>query len=144
MTVFGTGAEGNSIFNCLTRIDRPRANRLKIFYDDRWTTSNTDASKPRPNSTNEDKYWISSDLVMDGSYFKIKQIQLGYSLPKNLIKKLHITNFRIYASLDDWLVFTNYPGFDPEASAGSTTLLGVDKGSYPNSKKTVIGINVAF
>ncbi len=144
LTVFGTGAEGNSIFNCLTRIDRPRANRLKIFYNDRWNTSNTDASKPRPNCNNEDKYWISSDLVMDGSYFKIKQIQLGYTFPKNLIKKLYMTNLRIYASFDDWFVFTNYPGFDPEASAGSTTLLGVDKGSYPNSKKAVIGINVAF
>ena len=55
-----------------------------------------------------------------------------------------MTNLRIYASFDDWFVFTNYPGFDPEASAGSTTLLGVDKGSYPNSKKAVIGINVAF
>jgi TonB-linked SusC/RagA family outer membrane protein len=144
LTVFGTGAEGNSIFNCLTRIDRPRANRLKIFYDDRWTTSNTDASKPRPNSINEDKYWISNDLVMDGSYFKIKQIQLGYTFPENLIKKLSISNLRIYASFDDWFVFTSYPGFDPEASAGSTNLLGVDKGSYPNSKKAVIGINVAF
>ena len=81
---------------------------------------------------------------MDGSYFKIKQIQLGYTFPKNLIKKLYMTNLRIYASFDDWFVFTNYPGFDPEASAGSTTLLGVDKGSYPNSKKAVIGINVAF
>ena len=49
--------------------------KLTYFYDDRWTSSNTTASKPRPNANGEDKYWISSDAVMDGSYFKVKQIQ---------------------------------------------------------------------
>jgi len=144
LLLFGAGSEGNDIYNCLTRIDRPRGNKLKVFYDDRWTTSNTDASKPRPNANGEDKYWISSDAVMDGSFFKVKQIQLGYTLPKTLSKKLYMSSLRIYTSLDDWFVFTNYPGFDPEASAGSTSSLGVDKGSYPNSKKVVFGINVTF
>ncbi|MCW0482070.1 TonB-dependent receptor [Gaoshiqia sediminis] len=144
LVLFGTGSEGNDIYNALTRIDRPRGNKLKIFYDDRWTTSNTDASKPRPNANGEDKYWISSDAVMDGSFFKVKQIQLGYTLPKHLSKKLYMSSLRIYTSLDDWFVFTNYPGFDPEASAGSTSSLGVDKGSYPNSKKVVFGVNVTF
>ena len=143
-TVFGTGSQGNDVFNCLTRIDRPRGNKLAIFYNDRWTTTNKTASKPRPNANGEDKYWISSDAVMDGSFFKVKQIQLGYSLPKSLCKKAYMNSLRVFSSLEDAFVFTSYPGFDPEASAGSTTLLGVDKGAYPNSMKVLFGINVTF
>ena len=144
MTVFGTGSQGNEVFNCLTRIDRPRGNKLALFYNDRWTPTNKTASKPRPNANGEDKYWISSDDVMNGSFFKIKQIQLGYSLPKNLCKKAYMSSMRSYSSLEDAFIFTSYPGFDPEASAGSTTLLGVDKGAYPNSMKVLFGINVTF
>jgi len=144
LTVFGTGSQGNEVFNCLTRIDRPRGNKLELFYNDRWTPTNKTASKPRPNANGEDKYWISSDDVMDGSFFKIKQIQLGYSLPKNLCKRAYMSSMRIYSSLEDAFIFTSYPGFDPEASAGSTTLLGVDKGAYPNSMKVLFGINVTF
>ncbi len=144
LTIFGTGSQGNDVYNNLTRIDRPRGNKLKTFYDDRWTPTNTNASKPRPNANGEDKYWISSDAVMDGSYFKVKQIQLGYTLPKTISKKLSMNSLRVYASLEDAIVITNYPGFDPEASAGSSELLGVDKGSYPNSMKALFGINVTF
>ena len=144
ITVFGTGSYGNDVYNCLTRIDRPRGNKLEIFYTDRWTPTNTTASKPRPNANGEDKYWISSDAVMDGSFFKIKQIQLGYTLPETLCKKMYMSSLRVYSSVEDAFVFTSYPGFDPEASAGSTTLLGVDKGAYPNSMKVLFGINVTF
>jgi len=55
-----------------------------------------------------------------------------------------MSNLRVYSSVEDAFVFTSYPGFDPEASAGSTTLLGVDKGAYPNSMKVLFGINVTF
>ncbi len=144
LTVFGTGSSGNEIFNALTRIDRPRGNKLNVFYDDRWTPENTDASKPRPNANGEDKYWISSDAVMNGSFFKVKQMQLGYTLPKQLLNKVNIKSVRLYVSLDDWIVISSYPGFDPEASAGSSEQLGIDKGSYPTSKKTVLGINLTF
>ena len=85
----------------------------------------------------------SSGCVFDGSYFKIKQIQLGYSFPKQLIKKVAIENLRIYGSLEDFFTFTDYPGFDPEVT-GVGNSLGVDKGSYPNSKKVVLGLSVTF
>jgi len=144
LTVFGSGSQGNDIFLAMTRNDRPRSNQLKVFYDDRWTETNTTASKPRPNSNGVDKYYISDDVIFDGSYFRIKQIQLGYNLPKNLVRKMYMKNLRVYVSLDDWFTFTDYPGFDPEASAGSTSALGVDKGSYPISRKTTLGVNITF
>lgn len=145
LTVFGTGSYGNDIFLAMTRNDRPRSNGLTVYYNDRWTPTNTTASKPRPNSNGVDKYWISDDVVFDGSYFRIKQIQLGYNLPQRLVNKLAMKNFRVYVSMDDWFTFTDYPGFDPEAaSAGATSSLGVDKGAYPISRKTTIGFNVTF
>jgi TonB-linked SusC/RagA family outer membrane protein len=144
ITGFGTGSQGNNIFNALTRVDRPRGNKLKVFYDDRWTANHTDASRPRPNANGEDKYWDSNGVIFDGSYFKIKQIQIGYTLPQQLVRKAFISSMRMYVSFDDWFVFTKYPGMDPESSAGSTSAMGVDKGSYPTSKKAVFGINVTF
>ena len=90
-----------------------------------------------------DKYCQSSALVFNGSYFKIKQIQLGYTFPKKLINKIHISSLRLYVSLDDWFLFTKYPGFDPEVSV-STNGLGIDFGQYPSRKKTVFGLNLSF
>lgn len=144
LTVFGAGSYGNQIYNAMTRIDRPRGNKLKIFFDERWTPENPDATRPRPNANGEDKYWISEAAIFNGSFFKIKQLQLGYTLPQTLLSKLSIESVRVYTSMDDWFVFTKYPGMDPEASAGSTSSLGVDKGSYPISRKLVFGINLAF
>lgn len=143
LTVFGAGSQGNDIYNALTRTDRPRGNKLSVFYDDRWTPTNQDTQFPRPNANGEDKYWISDAAIFDGSFFKIKQIQIGYSLPQKFSKGF-LSNSRIYISLDDWFTFTKYPGMDPEASAGSTSALGVDKGSYPISRKAVVGINLTF
>ena len=120
-----------------------KANTLKEFYDGRWTTAGDNAKYARSNTSNYDKYLKSSKFVFDGSYFKIKQIQLGYNLPKNLLKQIGLSNLRLYCSLDDFFTFTKYPGFDPEfTSTGSA--MGLDMGSYPSSKKVVFGLNVAF
>ena len=145
LTGFGTGAQGNDIFNCINRPDFAASNKMKeVFYDNRWTASNPNGSVPRAGATNMDKYQISDALVYDGSFFKIKQIQLGYTFPKNWMKKLCVGNLRIYGSLDDFFTFTKYPGFDPEAAANSTSGMGIDKGSYPCSKKVVLGFNIEF
>ena len=87
-----------------------------------------------------------SDLnLFDGSYFKIKQIQLGYSLPKSLLKKIAISNLRIYTSLENFFCFSKYPGLDPEtASSGTASSLGIDMGSYPTAKQFILGVNLSF
>ena len=144
-TLFGSGASGNKIFNCINRPDYQMVNKLKeVFYDDRWTPENPNGSRPRAGADNMDKYACSSAMVYDGSYFKIKQIQLGYSLPKSLLKKVAMNSLRLYVSLDDFFTITKYPGFDPEASANATSGMGIDKGAYPMSKKVVMGFNLEF
>ena len=145
LTVVGTGSPGNDIINCINRPAFAASNKLReVFYDNRWTASNPNGSVPRAGATNMDKYQISDALVYDGSFFKIKQIQLGYTFPKNWMKKLCVGNLRVYGSLDDFFTFTKYPGFDPEAAANSTSGMGIDKGSYPCSKKVVLGFNIEF
>jgi outer membrane receptor protein involved in Fe transport len=146
LVVFGTGSSGNHIFNCITRADYPAGNKLKeVFYDGRWTPDNTNASKPRAAANYLDQYLVSDAMVFDGSFFKVKQIQLGYTLPKAWLQKAFVGNLRAYVSLDDFFTFTSYPGFDPEASAGAAiSAMGVDKGSYPTSKKIVFGVNIEF
>ncbi|MDR1348692.1 MAG: TonB-dependent receptor [Prevotellaceae bacterium] len=143
LTVFGAGSFGNDIFLTLNRGDRTTANTLKLYYDGRWTETNKSASIPRPAASNIDEYWVSDAQIYDGSYFKIKQIQLGYTLPKSLLSKISISHVRLYCSLDDFFTFTSYPGFDPE-TVGSGSSMGVDTGYYPLSKKVVFGVNITF
>lgn len=143
--MFGNGSYGNEIAYGVPRSTRVQANTLQYFFDRRWTTPGQDAEYPSAKLMNfaYDKYCQSSALVFDGSYFKIKQIQLGYNVPKKLLDKIKISSLRVYVSLDDWFIFTEYPGFDPERSV-STSGLGIDYGQYPSMKKTVFGLNLSF
>jgi TonB-linked SusC/RagA family outer membrane protein len=142
IVVFGAGTAGNDIYSCLTRSDY-NVNKLSHTVSDRWTETYKTGSQPRAGAADMDKYMTSSASVYDGSYFKIKQIQLGYTFPANWTKKIYVDNARVYVSLEDFFTFSNYPGFDPEVT-GVGNGLGVDKGSYPTSKKIVFGVNVTF
>ncbi|WP_373787199.1 TonB-dependent receptor domain-containing protein, partial [Bacteroides heparinolyticus] len=145
LTVFGTGSYGNEIYHCYYRPDYSSSNRLKdIFYDNRWTAENPNGTVPRAGAKNMDQYVQSDAMVYDGSFFRIKQIQLGYTLPKSLLKKVFVNNLRVYCSLDDFITFSSYPGFDPESSANATKGMGIDMGGYPASKKVVLGFNIEF
>lgn len=145
LTVFGSGSAGNKIFHASYRPDYPTSNKMKeIFYDNRWTETNTSGTVPRANANGMDKYIVSDAMIYDGSYFKIKQIQLGYTLPKKWMQKLYISRLRVYGTLEDFFTFTKYPGFDPEASSNATSGMGIDKGGYPTSKKVVFGLNLEF
>ena len=140
LTIFGTGAGGNVIMPGVYRTQHPLINSLTYFYEQAGKTI-PDVEKIRTNV----QFWSSSANLFKGDYFKIKQIQLGYTLPQNIAKKVMLSNLRIYLSLDDYFVFTQYPGFDPEvASTGAYNGIGIDKGSYPNSKKLLLGVNISF
>lgn len=141
-SVFATGASGNDVLMGLFRTDRPTVNRFASYYTDRWTPSNSNASLPKAGV--DPRYWTSDAVVYDGSFLKIKQIQLGYSFPQKLLNKVSIANARLYVSLDDFFTITNYPGIDPEASSGDDNALGVDRGYYPLSKKISFGLSVTF
>jgi hypothetical protein len=69
---------------------------------------------------------------------------LGYTLPKTLTQKAFIQNARVYVSLDDFFTFTSYPGLDPETTTQQHNGPGLDKGTYPNMSKVVMGVSVTF
>ena len=92
------------------------------------------------NATN----WMVSDLyVCDGSYLRLKNITLGYTLPKTLTRKLTIERLRVYVQAENLVTWTKYWGFDPEISSGATSL-GVDRGIYPQARTYTVGVNVSF
>ena len=146
LMVLGAGSQGAQLLYAVGRADALQQNTLRTFYTDAWkSASSTGYIYPKPDSG--DKFYRTSNLrVYDASFFKIKQIQLGYTLPRNLTKRIAMSSLRVYVSMDDWFTFTKYPGLDPETShAGSSASgLGVDYGSYPISKKLVFGVNVSF
>ena len=144
--LLGAGSQGAEMLYAVTRADALQQNTLRIFYTDAWqNTSSTGYKYPKPD-VNDKYYRVSNLRVYDASFFKIKQIQLGYTLPRKLTQKIAINSLRLYVSMDDWFTFTKYPGMDPETShAGSSASgLGIDYGSYPISKKLVFAINVSF
>lgn len=147
MNIFGTGVSGNDIFTVFYRADTPMRNSLKYYYDNAWTPTNKDASMPDPAKVaNEWKFWGSSASLFNGAYFKIKQVQLGYTIPTNITKKLFINRLRCYVSLDDYFTFSNYPGADPETATVSSAAErnGFDNGTYPITKKVTFGLNLTF
>jgi TonB-linked SusC/RagA family outer membrane protein len=142
--IFVQGTKGNDVFMGWFRTDRLTSNKPKFMYEDRWTSTNTDASNPSAN--NESDYIYRSDrMVEDGSYLRFKQIQLGYNLSQNLLDKTGIIkSARVYVSLDDYFTITNYEGLDPEAGSNTDNRQGVDRGIYPVAGKIMFGLSVNF
>ena len=141
----GTGAAGVQRLFAMTRADVTTANTLKEFYTNAWQSPSSSGYK-HPKPTNDAKILCSVDRLFDADFFKIKQIQLGYTLPKKIASKLMLSNLRVYTSLDDWFTFTKYPGLDPETSlvGSASNGLAVDTGHYPISRKLVFGVNLSF
>lgn len=141
--IFLQGSQGNDIYTAWYRPDRATSNKPKYFFEDRWTPTHTSASMPKANGSSEFIY--RSDLmVQDGSYMRIKQIQLGYTLPTELISKIGISRTRLYVSLDDYFTFTKYKGLDPEAGSNNDQSQGIDRGVYPIPGKLMFGLSVNF
>ena len=138
LTVFGAGEGGNDIYYGLYRTGWN--NIAKGVYDDFKSGKMPEAKSVAGSGT----FWRSSAMVYSGSFFKLKQIQLGYTLPKSITKKAYMENVRAYVSLDDFFTFTSYPGLDPENCTQEYNCPGLDKGVYPNMSKLVLGLSVTF
>ncbi|WP_294616465.1 TonB-dependent receptor [uncultured Bacteroides sp.] len=170
LTVFMNFVVGNDVFNMSTqRFVGPylanqntiagMANRFTLI-DPQTGKETTDLARLaalNPGQYSKDIMWNisgnnktaitdrSSRFVEDGSYLRLNTITLGYTLPKHLLKQAHISNARIYCTLNNIHTFTGYEGYDPEVSAtGSALTPGVDNSSYPRAKSWVVGLNLTF
>lgn len=110
-------------------------------------TSNPDATIPRAIANDpNDNDRISDRYIEDGSYLRIKNIALGYTLPSNLVQNWKISNVRVYLNIQNLYTFTKYSGYDPEIgmSTASPNVLGLDNGRYPAPQFYSAGINLSF
>ena len=140
------GTVGNDIYDATRRVDINSTN-LPSFMLNRWTGEGTSDKYPRFAYNDQTNWGVSSDLyVTDGSYMRLKNLQLGYTLPQKISRKAFISNLRIYVAGENLLTFTKYSGFDPEISNGSSSTygVGIDRGIYPQSRIYTFGLNVNF
>ncbi|MBN2485387.1 MAG: TonB-dependent receptor [Bacteroidales bacterium] len=140
---------GNSIYNGTYRSDLKTNNKPQKFWDERWDYTNPTADNGwmRPTYTDNNTNYRPSDLfVEDGSYLKLRQLMLGYTLPKSFTEKIKISKLRLYVSADNILTITNYSGGDPEIGqvSGWAANVGIDRGFYPSAKSYKFGVNVNF
>ena len=145
LSIFGNGVAGNSIYPTAFRVDRPSCNTYAWYWENSWKKAGDEswAKFPAANHWTSEAF-SSSATVFDGSYFKIKQIQLGYTLPQNLTKRVAISNLRVFAMLDNYFTFSNYIGLDPETATTGGNALGFDMGNYPTAKSIIFGVNLEF
>lgn len=145
LSIFFQGVQGNKILN-----DNVRT--LELFNGqqnaagsalDRWTESNPSVTTPRAKLDPAPVF--SNRLVEDGSFVRLKNISLGYTLPKHVIEKLKLSNIRVFVIGQNLITWTNYSGFDPEVTSGNnTTQQGTDAGIYPVSRTVSAGLSVIF
>ncbi|MCD7973783.1 MAG: TonB-dependent receptor [Candidatus Azobacteroides sp.] len=140
---FFQGVAGNDVFDASRRIDLALANQPAWILD-RWTGPGTSNKLPRVTSLDPNNNWRSSDLfIKNGSYLRLKTLQVGYTLPDRLLEKIQFQKIRFYVAAENLLTFTNYDGFDPEIGSGGTSL-GIDMGCYPQARTISIGANITF
>ena len=136
------GTAGNDIYDATRRTDIATSN-LPSWMLNRWTGEGTSNRIPRF-VQGDNVNWQSSDLyVYDGSYLRLKNIQLGYTLPAALTQKVFISSLRFYVAAENLFTFTKYHGFDPEISSGGSSL-GIDYGVYPQARVWTIGASLSF
>ncbi|MFT4221981.1 TonB-dependent receptor [Dysgonomonas sp.] len=138
---------GNDVFDASRRGDFPYLNQPRYMLD-RWYGPGSSNRIPRltreQDSNKSNNNWRSSDLyVYDGSFLRLRNIQLGYTMPARISNKFFVQNLRLYVSAENLFTLTKYHGFDPEISSGGTSL-GVDRGIYPQARTFSIGANVTF
>ena len=139
--LFLQGVQGADVFDGTYRTDVFSGN-YPTWMLGRWTGEGT--SNKYPKLANFDKNWVVSDIyVCDGSYLRVKNLSLGYTLPKSITRKAFIERLRIYGMVDNLVTWTKYWGFDPEIASGGTSL-GVDRGVYPQARTWTLGVNLSF
>lgn len=142
LVVFGQGVAGNQIFQGLRRLDIANANWQSDALG-RWTGPGTSTDYPRIVNGDPNKNFQnpSTFYLEKGDFFRMKTLQLGYSLPTALISKIAMKKARVYVMSQNLFTLTKYSGYDPEIGG---SVLSIDKGIYPQARSYMIGLNIGF
>ncbi len=136
---------GHDIFRSYERSDVTFTN-YQTFWLDRWTEENPSDEYFRLSSTDRNNNQRPSDFYLeDGTFYRLKNVQLGYRVPTSILEKVKMKELRIFFSANNLLTITAYQGFDPDIGTNGWILdSGIDKGFYPSSKTLGGGIKVTF
>lgn len=159
LTMFWQGAFGFEIMNAaygflIGQGANGNMNLPADFVEDHWRPANdeynypavTDAKWARYDPYNENRnYSTFSDVYVEkGNYMRLKNLQIGVTLPDIIVSKLKVENLRIYVGFDNLLTITKYSGMDPEIDSRNPLIAGIDKAIYPSARTTQLGLNLKF
>lgn len=145
-----TGSQGNDIYNLqrarLMSLGALQFHAVHADFNNRWTPTNPSNIPSGRDGTEI----LSSQFIEDGSYITMKNIALGYNFDSKFLNKLGLTNARLYTSVENLFIITDYSGFDPEATASPLSVnnqdadVGIDYNTYPINRSVTFGLNVTF
>lgn len=146
LNIFFSWSYGNDILNANRLIFesgwKAQTNQL-ASYAGRWTPDNPTSDIPRAGATGSEEY--SSRVIEDGSFLRLKNVSLGYTIPSRQLRKAGISSMRVYVSADNIWTLTNYSGPDPEVSTRNSVLTpGFDWSAYPRAYGFTAGVNITF
>jgi len=155
MSLFFQGSQGNDVLNATgPLLEGLLNNNLSTSFLNRWTGEGTSNSIPRatfagfPNNNR-----LSSRFVEDGSYLRLKNVQIGYTIPNAILNKSFVSKARIYLAGQNLFTLTGYNGLDPELGVDLTQTggqnrtsldLGIDRGRYPSTRTISLGLDINF
>jgi TonB-linked SusC/RagA family outer membrane protein len=139
LRLFGQGVWGNKIYQAYRRLDIPTAN-YPIAALQAWTPSNSGSNYPRLSDADPNNNFKnpSNFYLQNGAYFRIKTLQIGYTLPKSWLDNADVQRVRVFVSSNNLVTITGYKGYDPEISGG------IDMGIYPQARTLMFGLDVTL
>ena len=149
LSVFFQWSYGNDIMNAnrlFFESSNNRSRELNQFasYADRWTPENPDSDIPAATNSSSNRV-ISSRIIEDGSFLRLKTVTLGYTFPTKLIQKAKLSSLRVYLAGQNLWTWTSYSGYDPEVSIRNSALTpGLDFSSYPRAYTISFGVSAGF
>ncbi|MFC4872488.1 SusC/RagA family TonB-linked outer membrane protein [Negadavirga shengliensis] len=147
LTLFGNGSVGNDIFNYMrywTDFNTFQGNKSRDALYNAWTPENPGGTTPIMDADDQISSRPSSYFIEDGSYFRLRNVQLTYSLPQPTLNALGLTRASVYFQGQNLLTITNYTGMNPEIQTTVDSTLGFDGGYMPVSRNLILGLNVTF
>jgi hypothetical protein len=149
ISTFFYGSQGNDIFNnnkwWVDFWPSFQGQKSQDLLYRSWTPSNTGATVPKAsNKSNFSTNTVSSSYYLeDGSFLRMKNLQVGYTVPASSLSKIYLKSVRVYVQAVNLFTITKYSGLDPEIGGGDRAF-GVDAGNYPNVKQFIIGLNLTL
>jgi len=152
--IFIQGTYGNKIYSQINQDIEGFYRGFDVtqrYFDERWTGEGTSNTQPRASWTSKSNNARSSSRFLeDGSYVRLKNLQLGYSISEKILKKIGLSQTRIYASGTNLLTLTKYSGLDPEMTVSDNSktegdrAAGIDWGTYPSAMTIMLGLDITF